>query len=149
MSIGLAMIKDVIITKLETIDALGGQVMHAMKESSVGYEGFGEAYFSQVDKGAIKAWKRHKKMTLNLLVPVGKIRFVLFDDREISKSQFQEVIISKDEYYRLTVPPMIWLGFQGLFSGPSLLLNIANIEHDPNEVDRREINKINYKWSKC
>lgn len=149
MSIGLAMIKDVIITKLDTIDALGGQVMHAMKESSVGYEGFGEAYFSQVDKGAIKAWKRHKKMTLNLLVPVGKIRFVLFDDREISKPQFQEVIISKDNYYRLTVPPMIWLGFQGLFSGPSLLLNIANIEHDPNEVDRREINKINYKWSKC
>jgi len=143
------MIKDVIITKLDTIDALGGQVMHAMKESSVGYEGFGEAYFSQVDKGAIKAWKRHKKMTLNLLVPVGKIRFVLFDDREISKPQFQEVIISKDNYYRLTVPPMIWLGFQGLFSGPSLLLNIANIEHDPNEVDRREINKINYKWSKC
>jgi len=149
VSIGLAMIKDVIITKLDTIDALGGQVMHAMKESSVGYEGFGEAYFSQVDKGAIKAWKRHKKMTLNLLVPVGKIRFVLFDDREISKPQFQEVIISKDNYYRLTVPPMIWLGFQGLFSGPSLLLNIANIEHDPNEVDRREINKINYKWSKC
>ena len=58
-----------------------------MKETSAGYAGFGEAYFSQVDKGAIKAWKRHKKMTLNLLVPVGEIKFVLFDDREASNTQ--------------------------------------------------------------
>ena len=141
------MIKDVVITKLDIIDTLGGNVMHAMKGSSVGYAGFGEAYFSQVDKGAIKAWKRHKKMTLNLVVPVGEIRFVLFDDREISNAQFQEVVISKGDYCRLTVPPMIWMGFQGLLDGGSMLLNIANIEHDPNEVDRKEIDKINYDWS--
>ena len=141
------MIKDVVITKLDIIDTLGGDVMHAMKESSVGYAGFGEVYFSQVDKGVIKAWKRHKKMTLNLVVPVGEIRFVLFDDREISNAQFQEVVISKGDYCRLTVPPMIWMGFQGLLDGGSMLLNIANIEHDPNEVDRKEIDKINYDWS--
>ena len=141
------MIKDVVITKLDIIDTLGGNVMHAMKESSVGYAGFGEVYFSQVDKGAIKAWKRHKKMTLNLVVPVGEIRFVLFDDREGSNTQFQEVIISKDNYCRLTVPPMIWMGCKGLSDGGSMLLNIANIEHDPNEVDRKEISEINYNWS--
>ena len=89
------MIKDVVVTKLDIIETLGGDVMHAMKESSVGYVGFGEVYFSQVNKGAIKAWKRHKKMTLNLVVPVGEIRFVLFDDREVSNTQFQEIIISK------------------------------------------------------
>ena len=109
--------------------------------------GFGEAYFSQVDKGAVKAWKCHKKMTLNLIVPVGEVRFVLFDDREISNVQFQEIIISKNNYSRLTVPPMIWVGFQGLSDGGSMLLNIADIEHDPNEVDRKEIDKINYDWS--
>jgi dTDP-4-dehydrorhamnose 3,5-epimerase len=141
------MIKDMVITKLDIIDTLGGNVMRAMKESSVGYAGFGEAYFSQVDKGAIKAWKRHKKMTLNLVVPVGEIRFVLFDDREVSDTQFKEVIISKDNYYRFTVPPMIWMGFQGLADGRSMLLNIANMEHDPNEVDQKEISEINYNWS--
>jgi len=141
------MIKDVLVTKLAIIDTVGGNVMHAIKVSSVGYKSFGEAYFSQVDKGAIKAWKRHKKMTLNLVVPVGKIKFVLFDDRKISNTQFQEVVISKSEYYRLTVPPMIWIGFQGLLDGSSMLLNIANIEHDPNEVDRKEIDKINYDWN--
>ena len=147
MLVGLVMIKDVLITKLDAIDTPGGSVMHAMKESSIGYSGFGEAYFSQVDKGAVKAWKRHKKMTLNLIVPVGEVRFVLFDDREILSAQFQEIIISKNNYCRLTVPPMIWMGFQGLSDGDSMLLNIADIEHDPNEVDRKEIEKINYNWS--
>ena len=142
------MIKDVVITKLSIIDTLGGGViMHAMKESSVGYTGFGEAYFSQVDQGAIKAWKRHKKMTLNLVVPVGGIRFVLFDDRKVLNTQFQEIIISKDNYYRLTVPPMVWMGFQGLSEGSAMLLNIADIEHDPDEVNRKEMSEINYNWS--
>jgi dTDP-4-dehydrorhamnose 3,5-epimerase len=141
------MIKDVLITKLDVIDTPGGNVMHAMKESNVGYSGFGEAYFSQVDRGTIKAWKRHKKMTLNLVVPVGEIRFVLFDDREVSNTQFQEVIISRDNYCRLTVPPMIWMGFQGLSGAGSMLLNIANIEHNPHEVDKRNIEQIEFNWN--
>jgi len=140
------MIKGVLITKLDVIDTLGGNVMHAMKETSVGYSGFGEAYFSQVDKGAIKAWKRHKEMTLNLIVPVGEIRFVLFDDREVSNNKFQEVVISKSNYCRLTVPPMIWMGFQGLSSGGSMLLNIADMEHDPQEVDKRGLEQIEFNW---
>ena len=141
------MIKDVVITHLDVIDTPGGNVLHAMKGSSAGYSGFGEAYFSQVDKGAVKAWKRHKKMTLNLVVPVGAIKFVLFDDRDMSNIQFQEIIISRDNYCRLTVPPMVWMGFQGLSSEGSMLLNIANIEHDPGEVHSLEIDKINYDWS--
>ena len=140
------MIKKVVITKLDIIDTLGGSVMHAMKVSSAGYAGFSEAYFSQVDQGAIKAWKRHNKMTLNLVVPVGEIRFVLFDDRELSNTQFQEVIISKDNYCRLTVPPMVWMGFQGLSESSAMLLNIADIEHDPDEVDRKEIEEIKFNW---
>jgi len=141
------MIKDVIVTCLDVIDTPGGDVMHAMKKTGAGYAGFGEAYFSQVNKGFIKAWKRHKIMTLNLIVPTGKVRFVLFDDREVTNNQFQEVIISKGNYCRLTVPPMVWMGFQDLSNGGSILLNIANIEHDPDEVDHLEIDKINYDWS--
>ena len=141
------MINDALITQLDVIDTPGGNVMHAMKETSAGYAGFGEVYFSQVDKGIIKAWKRHKNMTLNLVVPVGEIKFVLFDDRDVSNTRFQEIIISRKNYCRLTVPPMVWMGFQGLSNDGSMLLNIANIEHDPGEVDRLEIDKMNYNWS--
>jgi dTDP-4-dehydrorhamnose 3,5-epimerase len=140
------MIKGVLITKLKVINTPGGNVMQAMKETSPGFEGFGEAYFSQVDKGFIKAWKRHSKMTLNLIVPLGEIRFVLFDDRKLSKAKLQEVVISKDSYHRLTIPPKIWVGFQGLSDGTSMLLNIANIEHNQNEVDKRSIEDIEFNW---
>ena len=137
----------VTLTPLKQIHNPKGDVFHAMKKSDDGFDGFGEAYFSQVDKGIIKAWKRHKKMTLNLVVPVGKIRFVLFDNRKLTNGRFQEVIISKDNYCRLTVPPMIWMGFQGLSGDGSMLLNIANLEHNPNEVDKRNIEQIKFNWN--
>jgi dTDP-4-dehydrorhamnose 3,5-epimerase len=121
------MIKDLIITPLNIIAGIDGDVMHAIKKSDVGYNGFGEVYFSNIKHKSVKAWKRHKEMTLNLIVPIGKIKFVLYDDRVASEEKFQEVIISKSNYCRLTVPPMIWMGFQGLEEGFSMLLNIANI----------------------
>ena len=141
------MIEDVIITPLSVIDVPGGNVMHAMTKSSAGYAGFGEAYFSQIGYGAIKAWKRHKKMTLNLVVPVGCIRFVLYDDRENVNGTFHELVISKDNFCRLTVPPMIWMGFQSQSSDCSILLNIADIKHNPSEVDKKNIEEIGFNWS--
>ena len=138
---------ELIITPLDIIKVNKGDVMHAMKSHDPGFSGFGEAYFSMVSYNAIKAWKRHHEMTLNLVVPVGKIRFVLFDDRKVSNTQFQEVIISKDNYCRLTVPPMVWIGFQGLSDNGSMLLNIADIEHNPHEVDKKNIEQIEFNWS--
>lgn len=137
------MLKGVILSSLDIIKTPGGDVMHAMKNSSSGYSGFGEAYFSKIDSGAIKGWKRHKKMTLNLIVPEGKVRFILYDD---SSSNFQEIIISKKNFCRLTIPPMLWMAFQGLSEGCSLVLNIADIEHNPLEVDKKNLEQINFDW---
>ena len=44
------MIKDVVITNLNIINTPGGNVKHAMKKSDNGFEGFGEAYFSHINK---------------------------------------------------------------------------------------------------
>ena len=141
------MINGLFISPQKIISKTGGNIYHIMKDSDIGFFGYGEAYFSTIEPGFINAWKRHTKMTLNLVVPVGKIRFVIFDDRNSENKQFQQIILSKENYCRLTVPPMVWMGFQGLSNGRSMLLNIANIEHDPSEVDRLEIEKINYDWS--
>ena len=139
------MIDGVLVTPLRIIETPGGDVMHTMKQSDPGYVGFGEAYFSQVSYGAIKAWKRHREMTLNLSVPVGEVRFVLHDDRE-GLQVFQELTLSPSNYFRLTVPPMVWVGFQGLSPEGSIVLNVANLEHNPTEIDRQEINQIDYNW---
>jgi dTDP-4-dehydrorhamnose 3,5-epimerase len=137
----------IILNPLKVIDTKGGNVMHAMKNTDLGYKGFGEAYFSEIEYKSVKAWKRHKEMTLNLIVPVGKVRFILFDDRENLKGIFKEFIIGHDSYSRLTVPPLVWFGFQGLKKNISTVLNIANITHDPNEVDRKNIDEIEFNWS--
>jgi dTDP-4-dehydrorhamnose 3,5-epimerase len=89
-------------------------------------------------------------MTLNLIVPIGEIKFVMHDDREnsITKGKFFEIILSPNNYKRLTIPPNIWMGFQGRGIGLNLLLNIADIEHDPNEAIRAELSNITYSWNK-
>jgi dTDP-4-dehydrorhamnose 3,5-epimerase len=142
-------IEGVTLTPLSIISASGGDVLHAMKSSDLGFNGFGEAYFSTVETGAIKAWKRHHEMTLNLVVPVGVIRFVIFDSRQESKNykEFQEIIISRDDNYcRLTVPKMVWLGFEGVDEKSSILLNIADIEHQNDKVDKKDLNEIKFNW---
>jgi len=138
-------IRDLVKTELKIVSAMGGNVMHALKHSDSSFKNFGEAYFSKIKFGYIKAWKRHRKMTLNLIVPFGKIKVVFFDDRS-GESVMDEVILSQENYYRLTVPPMIWFGFQGLHKQESIMLNIADIEHDPSEVEREDLEFVNYKW---
>jgi len=142
-------IEGILLTPLKIIDVPGGAVLHGMKMSEPGYNGFGEAYFSRVESGVIKAWKKHNLMTLNLVVCAGQVKFVVYDDRpgSISNGTFYEVSLSHENYYRLTVPPHVWMGFQGQDNNTSTLLNIVDIEHCPEELDRLDVSKINYDWS--
>jgi dTDP-4-dehydrorhamnose 3,5-epimerase len=125
------MINGVILTPLSIIEHPKGNILHAMKASAKGYSTFGEAYFSEVNRGEIKGWKKHREMLLNLIVPVGCIAFSMLDDRSESPTygQFYKVELSQKNYCRLTVPPGIWMSFKGISEGTNLLLNIASIEH--------------------
>lgn len=138
---------DILLTPLPRIETTGGDVLHAMKQSDAGYAGFGEAYFSWVSAGAVKAWKRHTRMTMNVVVPVGQVRFVFRLVNADGAEEFRVEEIGVDRYARITVPPGIWFGFQGLNTPQSLVLNIASIPHDPNEVERLALSDINYVWS--
>jgi len=135
---------DILVTPLARIETVGGDVLHAMKQNDVGYAGFGEAYFSWATAGAVKAWKRHTRMTMNIIVPVGQVRFVFFLD---GTESFRVEDIGVDRYVRVTVPPGIWFGFKGLAAPQSLVSNIANISHDPNEVERLALSDIKYGWN--
>lgn len=135
-------VEDILISDLKIISVPGGNVLHAMKQVDTGYRGFGEAYFSYIEVGAIKAWKRHLKMTLNLVVPVGRVLFHFIDERG-GATQF---ITGSSNYKRLTVPPGIWFGFKGLDENKSLLLNIADIPHDPTEIQRKDVSEMQVNW---
>ena len=125
-----------------------GDLYHAMKKSSLGFEGFGEAYFSSVTHGVVKGWKQHQRMTLNLVVPVGAIAFVVYDERPESQTrgEFFQQTLSQENYQRLTVAPGLWMAFAGVSQDLNLLLNIASIEHDPDEARNRELAEIPYAW---
>ena len=131
------MIDGINLTELKIIPSDLGAIMHAMKCDDQGFAGFGEAYFSIINKGVIKGWKKHTLMISNIVVPVGIIRFVIFDERPYShtKNNYFEVTLSKNNYQRLTVQPGLWMAFEGIGQGSSMLLNIGSIKHDSKEAE--------------
>jgi dTDP-4-dehydrorhamnose 3,5-epimerase len=133
------------LTPLRTIPTAGGAILHAMKADECGYTGFGEAYFSRIESGAIKGWKKHTRMTLNLVVPVGLIQFRVHDD---SRGSFEDIVLGPAGHYaRLTVAPGLWVAFGGLDATTSMLLNIADLPHDPDEAERSEIDRFAWEWT--
>lgn len=132
----------IILTSLKKIYHPKGDIYHVMKSGDIGFDGFGEAYFSTINKGDIKGWKKHTKMILNLVVPIGEIEFVVYEEKT---KEFFSVRLSHDNYKRLTIKPGLWVAFKGVEEN-NILLNVASIKHDPIEAVNVDLNKINYIW---
>lgn len=132
----------IILTPLKQIHNPKGDIFHAMKKSDDGFDGFGEAYFSTIHKDDTKGWKKHIRMTLNLVVPMGAIKFVIYDEES---KEFFSVVLSHENYQRLTVKAGLWLAFQGVGDN-NMLLNLASIEHNPSEAINIGLSEIKYEW---
>lgn len=136
-------LKGVTLTPLRRIRTPGGDVLHALKDVDPGFAGFGEAYFTTIEAGAVKGWKRHRRMVMNLVVPSGAVRFVIHDQDVVDEEDaFQTIDLSPDgpdSYARLSVQPGLWMAFAGLGSGLNLVLNLASIRHDPEEADNQPL----------
>lgn len=138
------MIEGVQLSPQQIIAVDEGDVLHGLKSTDPSFHGFGEAYFSTIDKGRVKAWKMHRKMVLNFLVPVGRIQFVIHDANQ--PGVFDEITLSRENYQRLTVAPGLWVGFTSDNEGQNLLLNVASIPHDPVEIERLPPDAFGYAW---
>lgn len=132
----------VILTPLKQIHHPKGDIFHGMKKSDAGFDGFGEAYFSTIHQNDIKGWKKHTQMTLNLVVPVGEIEFVVYDE---NTKEFFSTKISHNNYQRLTVKAGLWMAFRGV-KEDNILLNLASIEHNPKEAINIDLSEIKYEW---
>lgn len=129
-------IDGVSLTPLRQISDARGAVLHMLRTDSPGFHGFGECYFSEVSPGAVKAWKLHRRQTQNLAVPIGRIRLVICDLRpeSMTPGKIVDIELSRpDHYFRITIPPGLWYGFSCLSKTPALLVNCADIPHDPEE----------------
>jgi len=144
-------IDGIITTELRQISDQRGAVLHMLRCDALGFVRFGECYFSEVLPGAIKAWKRHRVQSQNLAVPVGRIRLVIYDDRESSATQgnFQVLELGRpDAYLRVLIPPGLWYGFSCISATPALLANCADLPHDPAESELwpASDSRIPYAW---
>ena len=145
------LIKDEYITPLKQINDERGGVFHIMKKDSKNFYGFGEAYISKINYDIIKGWKYHKKMKQNFIVVFGRMKLVLYDNRQNSptKGQINEFELDDSiNYCRVTIPEQIWYSFKCLKKEYCLLLNLANMPHNPKESLNLEIDNqvIPYEW---
>ena len=138
-----------IIKKNQIVDDRG-IILHMLRVDDKNYKKFGEIYFSTVNPNKIKAWHFHKLMTLNYAVVHGSIKLVLYDDRDESKTKgtIQEIMLSNENHYLVSIPPKIWNGFCSSNNKHAILANCSDIPHDKEEIIRLPFDdpKFPYKW---
>ena len=139
---GENIIEGLAVTRLRQVRDDRGSVLHMLRCDAPEFTQFGECYFSEILPGGVKAWKRHHAQTQNLAVPVGSVRMVIYDDRAGSPTRGQVTALEMgrpDEYVRLRIPPGLWYGFQCLGDAPALVVNCADLPHDPAESEAKSI----------
>ena len=120
---------------LKQISVQGGDVFHGLKKSDSGFVDFGEVYFSFIEAGKRKGWKKHNRMSLNLMVPIGEVNFFIHDE-QLSKTI--RIRVGQSNYGRLSIKPGLWVAFEGAGHRENLVTNVASIEHDPQEAEQRD-----------
>jgi len=147
---GDKIIEGVQVIPLRRIPDQRGTVYHMLKATDPHFLQFGEIYFSTVYPSVVKAWKIHRRVTVNYACIFGRIKLVLFDGRDSSptKGVLIEVFLGFENHSLVVIPPGIWNGFQGMSEHVAIVANCATEPHDPSEFDRLNPtqNHIPYTW---
>ena len=125
------MIEGVKVVPLRQIPDERGTVMHMLKRTDPHFAGFGEIYFTTVHPGVVKGWHKHGRMTLNYACVYGRIKLVLYDDRDgsVTRGETMEQALGPDEYYLVQIPTNVWNSFKGLGLETSIIANCATEPH--------------------
>ena len=134
---------EISIKNLSIINNKKGDILKGFLKSDNKTINVKEVYFSEINPKQIKAWKKHNKMTSNLIAVKGEIKIVV----QKKDKSFVTEIISKKNYKMISIPPNFWFGFQCISTEAGMLANISNEEHDDLESDRLDIDKILFDWN--
>jgi dTDP-4-dehydrorhamnose 3,5-epimerase len=128
-----------------------GTVYHMLKSTDEHFSQFGEIYFSSVYPGIIKGWHRHREITLNYACIFGRIKLVLYDEREGSptRGELMEIFMGPDNYCLVVIPPEVWNGFKGMSEPYAIVANCCTHAHDPTRTTRLDpaSRNIPYDWA--
>lgn len=124
--------------------------MHMLRKDARFFNQFGEVYFSYINPGIVKGWKKHLKMTQHFAVPIGNIDLVMYDGREKSptRGMIQKVSIGIDNYQLVRIPPMVCYSFKPKGNQGALIVNCTDLAHDDREVIVIDLHdkSIPYNW---
>ena len=127
-----------------------GTIFHMLRRTDPHFVEFGEIYFTSIYRDVVKGWHRHRLMTLNYACIWGRIKLVLYDDREDSPTRgtLMERFLGADDYSLVVIPPWVWTGFKGM-SDVSMIANCATHTHDPTLSERIDPHgdQIPYDWA--
>jgi dTDP-4-dehydrorhamnose 3,5-epimerase len=144
------MIEGVQVVSLRRIPDERGTIMQMLKRTDPHFREFGEIYFSTVYPGVVKGWHRHREMTLNYACVFGRIKLVLYDDREASATsgEVMELFLGPDDYSLVIIPPEVWNGFKGMSEPHAIVANCCTHPHDASQSIRLDPfdNDIPYEW---
>ena len=146
-------IEGVKVIPLKRIPDERGTIMHMLRRDDPHFIEFGEIYFSTIYRGVIKGWHRHRDMTLNYACVFGRIKLVIYDDREDSPTRgaIMEQFLGPDHYALVQIPPGLWNGFKGMSDPHAIIANCCTHPHDPSakRSDRLDPhnNDIPYDWA--
>ena len=145
------MIEGVQIIPLKRIPDERGTIYHMLKCTDPHFQQFGEIYFSTVYKDVVKGWHQHREMTLNYACIFGRIKLVLYDDRQgsLTRGELMEVFLGPDDHSLTIIPPEVWNGFKGMSDPYSIVANCCTHPHDPSHSARLDPleNHIPYDWA--
>ncbi len=145
------MIDGVQVIPLKRIPDERGTIMHMLRADDPHFQQFGEIYFATIFPGVVKAWHWHREMTLNYVCIFGRIKLVLYDDRENSptRGELMEIFLGVDNYSLVIIPPEVWNGHKGMSEPYAIVANCATHPHDPTRSQRLDPfeNDIPYDWA--
>ena len=145
------LIKEVNVTELKQFNDERGSVLGMFRNDDPEFSSFGECYFSEILPTAVKAWKLHEKQTQHFAVPIGRVKLVIYDNRNHSATYRNLQILElgrPDSYLRVMIPPGLWYGFSCISETTALVVNCSDIPHDPQEGKTKvfDDDSIPYKW---
>ena len=145
------MIDGVHVIPLKRIPDERGTIYHMLKRTDPHFTQFGEIYFSTVYQGVVKGWHLHRNMTLNYACIFGRVKLVIYDERDGSatKGELMELFLGPDSYSLVVVPPGLWNGFKGMAPNYSIVADCIDIPHsdaDSVRVDPAD-SRIPYDWA--
>jgi len=147
------MIEGVQVKELKVLRDERGRLMEILRDDDRMFQRFGQVYMTTCNPGYVKGWHYHKEQTDYFTCIKGKIRLVLYDVREGSKTkgEINEFIISLEEPKLVKIPPFVFHGFEALGNEEAIVINVPTEHYDYKKPDEFRVdpfnNDIPFKWS--